>query len=187
MVANEGDETSEATNATAYHDAPSAGDTASPDDGWRAKANAESPVSTAGSCADTAIVGTPMTPLAHMLGDKDVHELSSAELSNWMEKQGAKQETLAVIQYQGMTGEEFVYCFDPSVKTKDEMSETEQALKMDGDTFLINRCRSKVRKECEQNERQRKIDDETKLQYDRNESEDRQGFPMLSGRGILVR
>ena len=253
MVANEGDETSEATNATAYHDAPSAGDTASPDDGWRAKANAddgwranahrdaaanasrdaedeedakaqrrrqgardaaanadrdaaanadrdtedeedakaqrrrhgatddgwrakanaESPVSTAGSCADTAIVGTPMTPLAHMLGDKDVHELSSAELSNWMEKQGAKQETLAVIQYQGMTGEEFVYCFDPSVKTKDEMSETEQALKMDGDTFLINRCRSKVRKECEQNERQRKIDDETKLQYDRNESEDR--------------
>ena len=138
MVANEGDETSEATNATAYHDAPSAGDTASPDDGWRAKANdddgwranahrdaaanasrdaedeedakaqrrrhgatddgwrantdaddgwrakanAESPVSTAGSCADTAIVGTPMTPLAHMPGDKDVHELSSAELSN---------------------------------------------------------------------------------------------------------
>ena len=41
MVANEGDETSEATNATAHHDAPSAGDTASPDDGWRAQANAD--------------------------------------------------------------------------------------------------------------------------------------------------
>ena len=59
-----------------------------------------------------------MTPLAHMLGDKDVHEMSSAELSNWTEKQGAKQETLAVIQYQCMVGEEFVCCFDPSIKRK---------------------------------------------------------------------
>ena len=213
MVAKKETIRREATNATAYHDALSEGDTASPDDGWRANAhrdaaanasrdaaanatedeedakaqrrrhgaddgwranaNAESPVSTAGSCADTAIVGTPMTPLAHMLGDKGVHELSSAELSDWMEKQGAKQETLDMIQYQGMTGEEFVYCFDPSVRSKDEMNETERALKMDGDTFLISRCRNKVRKECEQNERQRRIDDETKLQYDRNESEDR--------------
>ena len=213
MVAKKETIRREATNVTAYHDVLSEGDTASPDDGWRANAhrdaaanasrdaaanatedeedakaqrrrhgaddgwranaNAESPVSTAGSCADTAIVGTPMTPLAHMLGDKGVHELSSAEQSDWMEKQGAKQETLDMIQYQAMTGEEFVYCFDPSVRSKDEMNETERALKMDGDTFLISRCRNKVRKECEQNERQRRIDDETKLQYDRNESEDR--------------
>ena len=87
-----------------------------------------------------------MTPLAHMLGDKDVHEVSSAELSNWMEKQGAKQETLAVIQYQGMTGEEFVYCFDPKIKTEDAMDEAERILKMDDDMFLRNRCRTKIRK-----------------------------------------
>jgi hypothetical protein len=152
MVANEGAETNETTNA------PSAGDTASP---------------ISSSCSATALVGTPMTPLAHMLGDKDVHEMSSAELSNWMERQGAKQETLAVIQYQGMTGEEFVCCFDPSIKTEDAMNEAERALKMDDDMFLRNRCRNKVRKECEKNERQRRIDDETKLQYDRNEAEDR--------------
>ena len=166
MVANEGAETNGTTNATTHvttyndYEVPSAGDAASP-------------VSAAGSYADTAVVGMPMTPLAHMLGDKDVHEMSSVKLSNWMEKQGAKQETLAVIQYQGMTGEEFVYCFDPKIKTEDAMDEAERILKMDDDMFLRNRCRTKIRKECEKNERQRRIDDETKLQYDRNESEDR--------------
>ena len=122
-----------------------------------------------------------MNPLVHMLGDKDVHEMSSVELSNWMEKQGAKQGTIATIQYQGMTGEEFVSCFDPSTKTEHAMNEAERALKMDNDIFLRNRCRTKVQKECEKNEKQRRIDDErqrrtdneTKLRYDRNEFEDR--------------
>ena len=76
MVANEGTETNETMNATTYNDAPGAGDAASP---------------ISSSCADTAVVGAPMTPLAHMLGDKDVHEMSSAGLCNWLEKQGAKR------------------------------------------------------------------------------------------------
>ena len=52
------------------------------------------------------------------------------------------------------------------------MNEVEKELKIE-DVLLRRRCRSKIQKECEKNERQRKIDDDAKLQHDRNEYEDR--------------